>query len=483
MYLSQTGPVYPDDISLSLALRNWGEGASNAGSPGGHGAQAQTGDATWLHTFYNTDFWTTPGGDFSPTISATTTVEIWGQDYQWASAGLLADVQSWVSNPAGNFGWVILGDEVNLGSAVRFGSGQHPTNPPHLLVTFQAPTPTPTPTPTADISGTVVQCAGATSNPLAGVTMTLTGTSGGSTTTDNSGNYSFTGLASGGTYTVTPTKAARLPGSSGITTSDVIATQRHFLGVTLLTGCRLAAADCATPFGLITTSDVIAIQRFFLGLSTGIGNVGKYSFNPVNLSYSPLTSTQTGQGYDTIVFGDTATPFGNPRPGGPSQDGARNDTSAGEIPATVGAVLLPSTAVDGAITHFTAQVTTTMINADARLVGFQGDFTFDSRVVTFQDPPVQPAGLTGSNWNVSGNVLPGKGPIRTLRISAYSLDFIPLSGTGTLFELRMNRRNKAAQSAQLIWAAPPDNFIFIDADLNTQRPGSAATGSVSPRAN
>jgi hypothetical protein len=29
----------------------------------------------------------------------------------------------------------------------------------------------------------------------------------------------------------------------------------------------------------------------------------------------------------------------------------------------------------------------------------------------------------------------------------------------------------------LIWATPPDGFIFIDADLNTQKPGNAAPGS------
>jgi hypothetical protein len=101
-------------------------------------------------------------------------------------------------------------------------------------------------------------------------------------------------------------------------------------------------------------------------------------------------------------------------------------------------------------------------------------------VVTFQSEPVSKAGLTARNWNVSGNVLPGAGPIRTLRISAYSDDFTPLSGSGTLFELRMASVSKAAQGTPLIWAAPPNNFIFIDADLNTRKPGNAATGSVNP---
>jgi hypothetical protein len=107
---------------------------------------------------------------------------------------------------------------------------------------------------------------------------------------------------------VTPSKAARPPGSNGIDTVDVIAVQRHFLAISLLTGCRLAAADCASPAG-ITTADVIAIQRFFLGFSTGIGNVGKYSFTPASRSYPLLFSDQTGQNFDTIVFGDVASPF------------------------------------------------------------------------------------------------------------------------------------------------------------------------------
>src|SRR5204862_1669035 len=84
------------------------------------------------------------------------------------------------------------------------------------------------------------------SNPVSGqipnVTLTLTGGASGSTSSDSSGNYLFSGLPSGGTYTVMPSKAPLAPGSSGINTVDVIAVQRHFLGVTPLTGCRLTAA-------------------------------------------------------------------------------------------------------------------------------------------------------------------------------------------------------------------------------------------------
>lgn len=148
-----------------------------------------------------------------------------------------------------------------------------------------------------------------------------------------------------------------------------------------------------------------------------------------------------------------------------------------EIASTVAKLSLPEVAVDQSKTNFTAAVTTTAIDAKTKLVGFQGDFTFDERVVTFQSPPVQKAGVTGGNWNVSGNVLPGTGPIRTLRVSAYSNDFVPLSGAGTLFELRMTRVTKAAQVTPLTWAAAPNHFFFIDADLNTQKPADAVSGN------
>jgi len=341
-----------------------------------------------------------------------------------------------------------------------------------------SPTPAATPTatatatvpPTFSISGTVGQCntAGPSGILLPGVTMTLTGAASGSTTTDASGNYTFTGLL-GGNYTITPSKATRPPGTAGINTTDVLAVQRHFLVIgTPLSGCRLIAADCAPPVG-ITTADVIAIQRYFLVLSTGIANVGKYGFTPTNRTYTPLSGNQTGQNYDTVVFGDVATPFAFPRAGEPppvEQPIIDSDVT----------VTLPATSTDQSRTSFTAPVTTSSIDPQRNIVGFQGDITFDERVVSFESNPVEKSGLTGGNWNVSGNVIPGDGPIRTLRISAYSNDFAPLSGSGTLFELKM-RRVSGHGSSRLTWAAAPDNLIVSHAELNTHTVGNAAPGS------
>jgi hypothetical protein len=174
LFLSQT---HGGDtaVSLSKVSRDWGEGASDAGDPGGFGVQAETNDATWLHTFYDTSFWTTPGGDFSPTLSATTTVSTVDTTYTWSGSGLRADVAAWVSNPASNFGWVILGNEVDAGSAERFNTGENSSNPPQLTVTYQVPgiTPSPTPTPPATPTPTATPTPAPSPSTLANISTRL----------------------------------------------------------------------------------------------------------------------------------------------------------------------------------------------------------------------------------------------------------------------------------------------------------------------
>ena len=160
-----------------------------------------------------------------------------------------------------------------------------PGSTPPGSITIQAGT-------TINISGTISYCSNPSLDPVPGVTLTLTGDAAGSTLSDGSGNYTLSSMPSGGSYTVTPTKAALVPGSTGINTVDVVAIQRHFLNLgTPLSGCRLTAADVNGDNG-VDTVDVIAIQRFFLGLSTGIANAGKYQFNPVNRSYPGLLVTR-----------------------------------------------------------------------------------------------------------------------------------------------------------------------------------------------
>jgi len=113
-------------ISAHRLHRAWGEGSSNAPSrEEGAGAPAQTGDATWLHNFFNTSTWTTPGGDFDALASAMTSVGGLGF-YAWSSPLLAQDVQDWIVRPDMNFGWLLLGDESEVPTAKRFDSRENP---------------------------------------------------------------------------------------------------------------------------------------------------------------------------------------------------------------------------------------------------------------------------------------------------------------------------------------------------------------------
>jgi len=136
-------PLPPDVFPMALhrVLADWGEGTSDPEFSEGGGAPATPGDATWLHRFYNTTFWTNQGGDYAPVASASIFVS-GAAFYTWGpTTALRNDVQGWLDNPAGNFGWMVRGDEVTLESARGFDSRQSLTvaNQPVLGVVFTPP--------------------------------------------------------------------------------------------------------------------------------------------------------------------------------------------------------------------------------------------------------------------------------------------------------------------------------------------------------
>jgi spore coat protein A len=147
--MSRTPSGTSRTVELHRLLADWGEGTSQASGEEGTGAPATTNDATWRHRFFDTIFWTTQGGDFSATVSASQSVGAIGS-YTWSSAQMVADAQSWLDNPTINFGWLVRGDESSNATAKRFDTRES-ASPPVLTIQYTASTPTPTPTtsPTA----------------------------------------------------------------------------------------------------------------------------------------------------------------------------------------------------------------------------------------------------------------------------------------------------------------------------------------------
>ncbi|MCB9694765.1 MAG: DNRLRE domain-containing protein, partial [Alphaproteobacteria bacterium] len=129
----------PTSIGVHLAVTDWGEGTSDSSGTqgGGQGAAATAGDATWPCAMADgaglcTTSWTTAGGDYVGTPTATASV-----DAAASFTGLTADVQAWIGGTA-NFGWVLVGDEATAGSAMGF-STREGASAPTLTVEYSTP--------------------------------------------------------------------------------------------------------------------------------------------------------------------------------------------------------------------------------------------------------------------------------------------------------------------------------------------------------
>jgi len=146
------GGSAPTTQTLHRLDADWGEAGSNAGSPGGEGAPAESGDATWTNRFHPGSPWNSSGGDFVSAPSASSLIDSTAPDgpvaRSWSGPGLVADLEAWLASPATNFGWILLGDEVGSATAQRFASRENGDSGgafrPRLEVTRLAP-PGPSP--------------------------------------------------------------------------------------------------------------------------------------------------------------------------------------------------------------------------------------------------------------------------------------------------------------------------------------------------
>ena len=136
-------------MTVHRALTAWTTGASDPDGTEAPGAPARAGDATWLHRSADGAggglLWQSVGGDFAAASASLLTTTSGLQT--WSSAGLVADVQSYLANPSANLGWFILGDESATGTARRFDSADSAAFGgivPRLEIEF-----TPIPTPAA----------------------------------------------------------------------------------------------------------------------------------------------------------------------------------------------------------------------------------------------------------------------------------------------------------------------------------------------
>lgn len=317
---SATGSSASEPISLHTMTQNWGEGTSNA-STSGTGIAATTNDATWLNAFHPSTPWTTAGGVFAATPSATTLVPSTGV-YTWNTIGTVADVQTWYTTPATNFGWMIKGQETADFQARRFDSRENSTvaNRPKLTVTYTLPAATytwtggvtnntafaPTATTTYTVTGVDANTCSNTAtsvvtvNPLPTVTATPT-----ATTVCSGANVT---LAGGGasTYTWTGGITDNTPFAATTTTTYTVT------GVDANT-CSNTATSVVTvnplPSVTATPSTTTVCNSSYVSLSGG--GASTYAWTGGITDNTPFsataTTTYTVTGTDASTCTNTAT--------------------------------------------------------------------------------------------------------------------------------------------------------------------------------
>ncbi len=127
-------PSSPSAATFTLnpvSAGDWGEGSSDAGLPGGKGAAATLGDATWKAAYYDpagtqTVLWNNAGGDFHAAVSGSVSINGLGS-YDFVGEGLTEDVQDWLDTPAYNLGWILRGNEAETQNAREFHSRESET--------------------------------------------------------------------------------------------------------------------------------------------------------------------------------------------------------------------------------------------------------------------------------------------------------------------------------------------------------------------
>lgn len=129
-------------FGLHRMLVPWGEGSAiPVNNPGGLGAPAMPGDATWLHRLAFSQTWAEPGGaadiDYSSLVSSASFIAGVGTYQFEGTQDMVNDLQSWLDQPQSNFGWMLRCQDEELPfTARRFGSREDPENAPILTIEF-----------------------------------------------------------------------------------------------------------------------------------------------------------------------------------------------------------------------------------------------------------------------------------------------------------------------------------------------------------
>ena len=282
--LQMGGAFIPANLGLHRATAEWGEGTSVGLT--GLGAPATTNDATWIHTVYNTTNWTTAGGDYVATASATQSIFLPLGPYTWTSAQLATDVQVFLDTPSPNHGGVVIGDESPDGNNARRLDSREGTTPslrPQLTIVYDPP-----------VGGTGACCA------LGGM-CTVVNDPGESCT----GNYQGLGSVCEPNLCPQPTGACCIPNASA-TCNELTAVACTTAGGTYQGNLTTCATECPViPTAFLDPMPVPSVATAVSGTSGGVATYDIVMREVQQILHSELPATTVwayGDGSSGAVF-------------------------------------------------------------------------------------------------------------------------------------------------------------------------------------
>lgn len=139
LWVDISSAFLPQNTLAHRVLQDWSEGTVAPPRGGGMGAPATAGSTTWLHTNYPSQFWNNAGGDFAATSSFTFDMPNTGAILTEPLAGLIADVQDMLDNPASNYGWLFKTPEVQTTTARAMLTREALGLRPKLHITYLTP--------------------------------------------------------------------------------------------------------------------------------------------------------------------------------------------------------------------------------------------------------------------------------------------------------------------------------------------------------
>ena len=321
--------------------------------------------------------------------------------------------------------------------------------------------------------------------------------------TDVNGDYTFTELPLGNSYTVTPTKTG---GVNNITAADAIKVGRFAAGLDIPTANQAIAADVDGD-GLVTSYDASYISRY-VNLLGGTANVGTWAFLPANRTYPNFSNTQPNQNFTAVLKGDVDGNWSPARPGNEenvvsaflSGNAAYDSTQLAGLGAATDRPSEPP--ADARVTYSGTSpnsplaISVSLPNAMGQhgltvsipisvgdMTG-QGVRSYDLQV-SFDPTVLQPTGqpftslgtlsagmIIAANANNSGHIV----------ISAYQAN--DLAGAGTLINLNFNVVGTAGQSTSLSFVDynDPNNIFHPGFRFDAGNPAATTTnGSFSAK--